>query len=165
MQVRIYRNTGSAYRDVYAWTINALEGPYKGLVISTVDGLILTDVEFIVSEATRKRVVASGKSGRLKKEKHAYGQGTLGRVWPLGTLARSLTGNDLAPGKGATVPISYNPVTMKLFTRLDCMEPVHEVSLVVFAPMGVYGKLGKCSLKRKLNGIPSSHFSVDDWNG
>jgi len=167
MLVRIFRNLGSAYKDQRAWTINAAEGPRKGKVIDIVDALIITDVVFIVSEATRKRVVAAWKAGKPAKEKHAFAEGVLGKTWPVNTLPKDLDGNDIAPGKGATVLINYNPYTMKTFTRLDCGEPVGEVPLVVFAPQGVFGKLGKCGTKRaqSLRGVGSIRYSVDDWNG
>lgn len=52
MKVFVYWNLAKK-----RWSVKALEGPFKGLVVFRTDSLLLTDCTFRVSEAGRQRVL------------------------------------------------------------------------------------------------------------
>jgi len=66
-RVKVYRNL---HRGGYS--VVALDGPSKGLVVGHAEHITLGDVEFVVSEAGRQRVIRE-----KKKNVHAYAVGTL----------------------------------------------------------------------------------------
>ena len=97
------------------WSIRALSGPRKGLVIAHAQRVNLIEATFKVSEAGRQRVLAE-----KRKNVHAGIVGT----W-------DGHGNP-EPWEGATmgVPVSYNPYKAPTFTRRDDSSPVHKATLV-----------------------------------
>jgi hypothetical protein len=131
-----------------------MEGARKGKVIDIVDGAVLDDVTFIVSEAGRQRVLRD-----RAKNVHAFVDGELVKSFPLysGT----------ASAKGASVRITYDPYKMKHFKRTDCMEDVSDATLVAATPEGVFAKLPRCSSVRGVRGLViDTHVDgADDWNG
>jgi hypothetical protein len=170
MRVRLYRNLSPQYRQQHAWSIMAMEGPRKGKVVEVVDGAILRNVRFVVSEAGRQRVLRDGV-----RNVHAFLDGHLAKTFALDSLPKDLDGEGLLPGSGATVLINYNPHHTPLMLRADCMEPVDSSELVVAATRGVYAKLPPCrrALRGRgpkvvddLDGVRGLHlFDIDDWNG
>jgi hypothetical protein len=159
MRIRLYRNLSPQYRQQHAWSIMAMEGPRKGKVVDVVDGAILRNVRFIVSEAGRQRVLRDGV-----RNVHAFIDGHLAKTFALDSLPKDLDGEGLLPGSGATVLINYDPRRTPLMLRADCMEPVDSAELVVAATRGVYAKLPPC--RRGLRGLEGLHlFDIDDWNG
>lgn len=166
MRVRIYRNLSPQYRDRRVWSVVALEGPRKGLVIDRVEGAILRDASFVVSEAGRQRVLRE-----KAKNVHAFIRGELVETFPLNSLSKKADGEEIAPGSGATVPVSYNPYKAGHFFRLDNGEAVGAASLVAVAPQGVYA--AKPTALRGLFGLGAartvsadwSHAPVTGWNG
>lgn len=157
MKVRLYRNLSPQYRKRRAWSILAMEGPQKGRVVAIVDGAAIRDADFVVSEAGRQRVIRD-----RAKNVHAFVQGKLVKSWPLDTLPKGVTGDDLS--KGVDVRIGYDPYRTPKMVREDCMQFVEHSPLVVAAPEGVYAKLGACRA-----GAPGLEgfevFDVDGWNG
>jgi hypothetical protein len=157
MRIRLYRNLSPQYRQQRAWSVMAMEGPKKGRVVDVVDGALIRNADFVVSEAGRQRVLRE-----KSKNVHAFVQGELVRTWDLNSLKKSTRGEDLA--EGASVRIGYDPYRMSKMIREDCIEAVVRSPLVVAAPEGVYAKLGKC--KTELRGLDEFVcFSVDGWNG
>lgn len=171
MEVAVFRNLSSVYRSGkfegrMAWAVVATSGPNKGKVIDTVDGAIIRDARFDVNETIRQKVLR-----RRKKDPHAYVVGELVKSYPIGTLAKETKGENLAPGKGATIPVSYNPFMAGHFFRMDNGAAVSGSSLVVMAPQGVYAV--RPSPLRGLLGLGAvvethgdwTYAPVDDWNG
>lgn len=68
-KVKAYRRLSGPDHTVIKWS---LKDPRTGLVIGHATEAVLTDVEFIVSEPGRQRVLASGQ-----RNVHAYAVGTL----------------------------------------------------------------------------------------
>lgn len=161
MRVRLYRNL--AYSKQRAWSLVADEGARKGKVIDVVDGAVLQDATFYVSEAGRQYVIKT-----QKKKVHAWVIGDLVKSYPLDTLPKTADGNDIAPGKHVTARIGYDPYKYKHMFREDCHEYVETAPLVVAAPKGVYADLGHCT-GRGLRGLGLGAAivptSVDGWNG
>jgi hypothetical protein len=159
MRVRLYRNLSPQYRKQRAWILKAADGSEIGL--GTVDGAVLSDATFHIKDAGRKYVIKA-----KRRFVHAWVEGTLVKSFKIDTLPVTAGSERVAPGKGATVPVTYNPFTMKTFTRLDCMEPVHSVALVVASPAGFFAKLPKCGAKRAhpLSGV-IVESNYDNWNG
>lgn len=133
MRVRIYRNLSPQYRDRRVWSVVAPEGPQKGRVIDRVSGAVLRDASFVVSEAGRRRVLRE-----KAKNVHAFVRGELVETFPLDSIPGAADGEALAPGRGATVPVTYNPYKAGHFTRLDNGAAVRGSSLVAATPRGVY---------------------------
>lgn len=167
MRVNVYRNLSPQYRGQRAWSVMALEGPRKGKVIDIVDGVIVRDVTFVVSEASRQRVIRE-----KSKNVHAFVRGELVETFPLNSLPRGADGNALAPGRGATVPVSYDPYKAGHFFRLDTGKGVSSAPLVVMAPQGVYaakpaalrGLFGLGAI-REVGAMDWRDAPVDGWNG
>lgn len=170
MRIRLYRNLSPQYRQQQAWSIMAMEGPKKGKVVDVVDGAVIRDARFLVSEAGRQRVVRD----RVRNV-HAFVEGQLAKTFALDSLRKDVDGEGLMPGSGVTVRISYDPYHPRgLMFREDCMETVSSSVLVVAAPRGVYAKLDPCRTQRRggtkiiddLNGLDGFHaYNVDNWNG
>jgi hypothetical protein len=159
MRVRLYRNLSPQYRQQHAWSIMAMEGPRKGKVVDIVDGAVLSEVVFLVSEAGRQRVLRD----RVKNV-HAFVEGQLVKKFALNSLAKDADGDNVLPGQGVTVRIGYDPYRTPQMVREDCMEDVDTAPLVVAAPRGVYAQLPPC--RRGLRGLEGLHlFDIDDWNG
>ena len=137
MRVRVYRNLSPKYRDRRVWSVVALEGPQKGRVIDRVSGVVLRDASFVVSEAGRRRVLRE-----KAKNVHAFVRGELVKSYPLDSLPGTADGEGVAPGRGATVPVTYNPYQAGHFTRLDNGAAMRAASLVAVAPQGVYATPG-----------------------
>jgi hypothetical protein len=137
MRVRVYRNLSPQYRDRRVWSVVALEGPRKGRVIDRVAGVVLRDASFVVSEAGRRRVLRE-----KAKNVHAFVRGELVEAFALDSLPSGADGERLAPGQGATVPVSYDPYRAGHFTRLDTGGAMRAASLVAVAPRGVYATAG-----------------------
>ena len=159
MRIRLYRNLSPQYRQQRAWSIMSMEGPKKGRVIDIVDGAVLRDVQFLVSEAGRQRVIRD-----QAKNVHAFVQGRLVKTFELNSLDKDSDGNDLAPRRGVVTRIGYDPYKTPKMVREDCQETVDRSDLVVAAPRGVYAKLGPC--RTQLRGLGEVEpFDVDGWNG
>jgi len=139
MLVNVYRNLSPQYRKQRAWSVMAHEGPQKGRVLDVVDGVILRAVCLVVRESGRQRVLRE-----QSKNVHAFIRGQLVTSFALDTLLPTTDGEALAPGQGATVPISYDPYRAGAFFRKDNGEPVAGSDLVVVSPSGVYCAIGAC---------------------
>lgn len=164
MRVRLYRNLSAQYRQQHAWSLMAYEGKRKGLVIDIVDGAVLADAEFVVSEAGRQRVLRD-----KAKNVHAFVQGDLVKSYKLNTLPKDADGNDIAPGHAVDSRIGYDPYKLKKMIREDCQEPVEYSPLVVAAPRGVYAHFDEDCTGRGLRGLGAVDWTgptdIDGWNG
>lgn len=114
MPVFVYRNLHKA-----AWSIKALAGPDRGLVVGHADSLLLFGTHTKVSEPGRRRVVATGR-----KNVHA---GVVG-------LIATVTESDLVSTYGAPRKLSYSPFVGPFFTVND--EPISAASYVSFSDNG-----------------------------
>ena len=92
------------------WSVKALEGPSKGLVIQHATQLKLKDVIFKVSEAGRQRVIAE-----KRKNVHAGVVGTLVDYIQLGSDVKL---------------VSYNPYKAGHFYDKATDQPIYNSSTV-----------------------------------
>jgi hypothetical protein len=105
------------------FSIQALEGPDKGLVFDHAGTVEILDAEFRVSEAGRQRVLATGQ-----KNVHAGVRGTLG------------TSPSTPPHEGA-VRVTYNPKRDTGFVQADDRSPCpSRARRVVLSPSGCYAE-------------------------
>lgn len=158
MRVRLYQNTKLSEKGGrQVWSL------LKGTKLyGHVDGAVLMDCKFIVSEATRQYII----NVRKKRTPCCYVEGEMIMSWPVGSLEENTSAGKIAPGSGARVRVKFNPYKMPFFTRWDCMQYVHESDIVVATPKGIFANLPACSKKGQLRGLPSGLSGVeDDWNG
>ena len=92
------------------WSVKALSGPKKGLVIAHLDRLVLDECAFKVSEAGRQRVLRE-----KRKNVHAG---------VVGTLAEEIVENI-----GAVV--TYNPYKYNSFVTRDNEQPIYTARRVI----------------------------------
>jgi len=151
MRIRLYRNL--KIRDQRAWSLMAMEGPRKGKVLDIVDGAVLRNVTFVVSESGRQRVIRD-----RAKNVHAFVDGDLLETFALRSGE--------SPSSGSLARITYDPYTMRQFIRTDCAQDVYEADLVIATPEGVFARLPPCAgtRSRGLRGL-SIVSDADDWNG
>ena len=106
MKIKVYFNL---HRKLFS--VVALEGPRKGLVIAHERSLILTDATFKVSEAGRQRVLRE-----QRKNVHAF---VVGQWWEhpwMENLGRE--------------EVTYNPYKFSTFVKKESLEPIHRASCV-----------------------------------
>ena len=92
------------------WSVKALSGPKKGLVIAHRDRLVLTDCTFKVSEAGRQRVL-------LEKRKNVH-------AGVVGTLTHHLEDS-------VGVAVTYNPYKYSSFITRSDEQPIYFARRVV----------------------------------
>jgi hypothetical protein len=119
----------------------AMSGPRKGRVIDIVDGALLQNVTFKVSEKGRQRVIRE-----KAKNVHAFVEGSLIKTWKLNSLPVGADGNTLVPQQHASARVNYDPYKGPKMVRQDCQKPesVERAPVVVVSPQGVYARLGRC---------------------
>jgi hypothetical protein len=118
----------------------AMEGPKKGRVLDIVDGALLKNATFKVSEAGRQRVIRD-----KAKNVHAFVDGSLVKKWKLNSLPVSTSGSALCKCD-ASSRVNYDPYTTPKMVREDCraQEFVDRAPVVVASPKGIFAKLGRC---------------------
>lgn len=84
------------------WSVKAMEGPKKGLVIKHTDSIKLVDCKFKVSEAGRQRVIRE-----QRKNVHAGVVGTM-----------------VEHAIPCSLPVSYNPYRFAHFFNKNTLDPV-----------------------------------------
>lgn len=119
-KVFVYRNLAPQYRKDVMWS---LKDQRTGLVVARERTVLLTDVQFKVSQAGRKRVLATGR-----KAVHA---GCVGIPAPI----------DLGVWLDQYVRVTYNPYKYETFVRCDTGEPVTSASKVFINSDGVFAVL------------------------
>lgn len=128
MKYFVYRNL---HKPGHTYSIKALEGPHKGRVVAYGQSILIKDVRFVVKEAGRRRVLATGR-----KNVHA---GIIGDVVEVYNLEERLP-NQIPSGpayvslKEPFKLINYNPYKAPTFYDIKTNEPVHNAGLV-----GIYG--------------------------
>lgn len=93
------------------WSVKALEGQRKGLVIGHTNELGLENATFKVSQAGRQRVLVE-----KRKNVHAGVVGTITECW--------------RNRESCTIPVSYNPYKAGHFFNKVTNQAVHEASKV-----------------------------------
>lgn len=93
------------------FSVKALEGPLKGLVIGHTNSVLLSDVTFKVSQAGRSRVLAE-----KRKNVHA---GVVGHMADSG--AHDVHSRYMMMGAA----ITYNPYKYTSFVQRSTEQPVH----------------------------------------
>ena len=105
MKVYVYYNL---HKKLFS--VKALEGDRKGLVVAHRTHLMLEDVTFKVSQAGRQRVLRE-----QRKNVHAGAQGT----WVPDD------GDRVADALDTLTALTYNPYKYSTFVNKDTEEPVH----------------------------------------
>lgn len=103
----VYREHGAlihafVYRNLHTgrWSVKALNGPYRGLVVAHADEVGVWAPQLQVNESGRQRVIREGK-----KNVHAGVVGQLASVVPDNALAKMRT------------KITYNPYQFSTFVK------------------------------------------------
>lgn len=101
------------------WSVAEVKGSKgKGRVIAHCREIVLADVTFHVSEASRQTVIRKGE-----RSVHA---------WVIGTVWLGPSSGWLEVHCGAPVPVTYNPYRCGSFTRRDDGQPVTAAAYVHF---------------------------------
>lgn len=116
MKVFVYYNL---HKKVFS--VKALEGEKKGLVIAHVKTISLENVEFKVSEAGRQRVIRE-----QRKNVHAGAKGD----WVVG-----------ASGPHDLTALNYNPYRYSSFVVKATEEPVYKASYAYLYDRAIFAQL------------------------
>lgn len=130
MKCFIYRNLN---RKGVWYSLKAVDGPHKGLVVGYAPALLVKNANLVVSQPGRLRVIAN-----KKKNVHA---GVVGEVIAVYNyeprridLSQSVgTSSWLARAfYNSSFPITYNPYKYESFVNLDTLDPIHKALYVSF---------------------------------
>jgi len=128
MKFFVYRNLN---KRGWVWSIKAVDGPYSGLVVGHAEGILMSDTQFRVSEAGRRRVIRESK-----KNVHA---GVVGEIIDTcGFCSRngrsthfSTAGSGWVLSDPDLVDITYNPYKYTSFVQRTTLTPVLTAERVV----------------------------------
>lgn len=95
-RVRVYRNLPLFKHRVFS--IRAMDGPYKGLVLGYSRSVGLERVKFIVSEATRQKVLKGNRTVHAYAEGYIIGMSSRLPEAASGDAARKVTYNPYLAG-------------------------------------------------------------------
>jgi len=98
------------------FSLKALTGDHKGLVVAHLNSLILKDVQFRVSEAGRQRVLKN-------KQKNVH-------AGIVGTLIDASFQNSLIESKKKANRITYNPYKYSTFVIAETEFPIYNAPFV-----------------------------------
>jgi hypothetical protein len=121
MRVFVYYNL---HKKLFS--VKALEGDRKGLVVAHRTHLMLEDVTFKVSQAGRQRVLRE-----QRKNVHAGAQGT----WVPDD------GDRVADALYTLTALNYNPYKYSTFVNKDTEEPVHTAKWAVLENRKIFAEL------------------------
>ena len=107
------------------FSVKALEGKKKGLVIAHLDRLIVDQAEFVVSAAGRQRVLRE-----QRKNVHAGVKGIL-TAWVVGS-------SDWAD----LTPVTYNPYLYTTFVEKSTLSPVYKARFAVLDNRRIFAEFG-----------------------
>lgn len=122
MKVKVYRNLNR--KDV-CYSLLAVAGPHKGLVLGYTHSILLANPEFIISELGRQRVI-----NQQRKNVHAFIVGdVVGINWFQPRRDRMHIANfhemeDWFKLHSLGTPITYNPYKHGSFIEKDTGQPV-----------------------------------------
>lgn len=112
-KVDVYRNLQKG-----GLSIRSRETSSYGLVIDHRDGVVLEDVEFVVNENGRQKVLEEGV-----KNVHAFARGIIAEEMEIDSEG---------------VEVTYNPYEYQSFVTVDEERPVEYADLVVLTADGVF---------------------------
>jgi L-fucose mutarotase/ribose pyranase (RbsD/FucU family) len=124
MKCFIYRNL---HKKGYTYSIKALDGPHKGLVVGYGGRIVVKDVEFKVSEAGRRRCIRE-----RKKNVHAGIVGELVSVYDLEERIPAGIVRDLNYWREDSTEVTYNPYKTNTFIAKKTGQPVFFATSVHF---------------------------------
>lgn len=125
------------------WSIKAMEGPSKGLVVGHAKYVDMADVTWKVSEAGRQRVIRD-----KRKNVHAGAVGNIQRWLGVDGRARSHCEGKSTFDRHSQSPsvpdcVTYNPYRAPTFTDVDTGDPVTHSECAFMCPdkrVYVYGR-------------------------
>jgi hypothetical protein len=116
MKVDVYKNL---HLDLFS--VKARQGKKRGRVISHEFSIVLEDVEFIVRESGRQKVIKE-----KRKNVHAFARGTVKKSQKI--------------NKNGLERISYNPYLYPYFYSCETHKPVYKAGIVLLNADGVWIK-------------------------
>lgn len=129
MRCFIYRNLN---RKGILYSLKAVEGPHKGLVLGYAPGILVMNAQLIVSESGRQRV--------LKNQRKNVHAGIVGDVVGLYEYQKRFDRNGLNGLHMSgwhdrkfiqeTRQITYNPYKYETFVDKTTLQPVHTAQFV-----------------------------------
>lgn len=127
MRVRVYKNL---HKNCYS--VKAMEGSMKGLVIAHCDNIVLRDVRYLVYQKGRERVL------REKcKNVHAYVEGNIVSIVPINKSKFSIPLYTDLPFKD-TLPVTYNPYKYDSFVFTDGETAINNSNYVILNSQGIH---------------------------
>jgi len=127
MRVRVYKNL---HKDCYS--VRAIEGSMKGIVIAHARNIVLKNVKYIVGEKGRERVIRE-----KQKNVHAFVEGDIVSMITIGTNTLNFPLHTSLPFSNG-VAITYNPYEYKSFVTRDHQVPVYESSYAILNDYGIF---------------------------
>jgi len=106
------------------FSVRALEGAKKGLVVAHVNRILIDEPEFVVSEAGRQRVLRE-----QQKNVHAGVRGTW-TAWVDGIERWDYL-----------TPVTYNPYLYSTFVEKSTLAPVHKATFAVLDNKRIFAEL------------------------
>jgi hypothetical protein len=119
MRVFVYFNL---HKKVFS--VKALEGDKRGLVVAHVDRILIDRPEFVVSQAGRQRVLRE-----QKKNVHAGIRG----IWAAWV--------DGIEGWDHLTSVTYNPYLYSSFVAKSTLAPVHKATFAVLDNKRIFAEL------------------------
>ena len=127
MRVRVYKNL---HKDCYS--VKAMEGPMKGLVVAHCHNIVLRDAKYIVSQKGRERVLRE-----RNKNVHAFVEG---KIVSMVTVSKSSFDFPIHTSLpfDKTTEATYNPYKYDSFVHRATSEPIEESNYAVLNSNGIH---------------------------
>lgn len=137
MRTFVYRNL---HRNGVWYSLRALEGPFRGRVVGHAEGIDLYDVEFVVGEAGRQRVLKT-----QRKNVHA---GVIGNIWSINNFQPRLVDitklkwyaewKHISMCDARYTSIKYNPYLYTSFVTAKTNQRIDQAKYARICATGVY---------------------------
>lgn len=166
MKVFIYRNLN---RKGVVYSIKAMDGPHKGLVLGYAQNILLINASFKVSEAGRQRVLRV-----QKKNVHAGAVGTIVAILdPIERIPNTLSHFPQYDWPDSMFlkhryKVKYNPYKYKTFVGYkkdpEKTTELYDVGVVSLRPTGVYAWLFVHTLQDIIDTFTAAGLWWREWN-
>lgn len=132
MRVRVYKNL---HKDCYS--VRAMEGPMKGLVIAHCNNIVLKDAKYIVSEKGRERVLRE-----RTKNVHAFVEGYIVSLVTIGKSGFDYPIHTQLPFE-TSYEVTYNPYKFSSFVYKESHTPIEKSCYAVLNSNGIHIPCGE----------------------
>lgn len=127
MRVRVYKNL---HKNCYS--VRAMEGSMKGLVIAHCDNIVLKDVKYIVSQKGRERVLRE-----RTKNVHAFVEGHIVSMVTIGKSGFDFPLHTQLPFEDS-IEVTYNPYKFSSFVYKRNQTPIEHSNYAVLNDKGIH---------------------------